>query len=60
MPLYNHAFDIAFAIPHSEDPNGEEITADQMRRAIIDRALKLDDDELLEAVGSPFDSFEEE
>jgi len=59
MPTYNHAFDIAFAIPHSSDPTGENVTAIEIRQAIYKRLNSLSDDELLEAVGLPFHTYEE-
>ncbi len=59
MITYNHAYDIAFAIPHSISKGGEDITPIMFREAIIKRLKDLDDDELVEAIGMPFDSYEE-
>ena len=60
MTKYNHAFDIAFSIT-SEHPTGEDITAEQAFNALIERARKAyASGELLEAMGAPFDTYEEE
>ena len=59
MSKYNHAFDIAFSIT-SEDPTGEDVTAEQMLDALISRAkTAYANGELLEAIGLPFDTYEE-
>lgn len=56
---YNHAYDIAFSL-ENEDPHGFA-TAAEVRAAIINRLVNLsDDNELLEAVGLPFDTYEVE
>lgn len=55
--LFNHAFDIAFSLETS-DPSGATTTARQFRDAILRRLDSLSDDELIEAVGLPFDSYE--
>jgi hypothetical protein len=53
---YNHAFDIAFSVV-SEHP---DVTAEQVREALIKRVIQAyDSGELLEAVGAPFDTYEE-
>ena len=57
---YNHAFDIAFRVV-SEHPTGEDVTAEQVREALIKRVIQAyDSGELLEAIGAPFDTYEEE
>lgn len=57
---YNHAFDIAFSLV-SEHPTGEDVTAEQVRDAIIARVHSAyASGELLEAVGAPFDTYEED
>jgi len=59
MKKYNHAFDIAFSIV-SAHPSGEDITAEQALDAIIERVKKAyASGELLEAMGAPFDTYEE-
>lgn len=59
MSKYNHAFDIAFSIT-SENPTGEDVTAEQVLEALINRAkTAYANGELLEAIGAPFDSYEE-
>lgn len=55
MPRYNHASDIAFSL-ESDHPEGDDITPQQFRHAILARLAALVDDELLEAVGTPFDT----
>lgn len=59
MDTYNHAFDIAFSMK-SNHPEGEDITPQQFRHAILARLAALVDDELMEAVGCPFDTYKEE
>lgn len=60
MPLYNHAFTIAYSLT-SKHPTGDDITQDQHLRALL---LRIEDlikcNEMLEAVGMPFDTYEEE
>ena len=56
---YNHAFDIAFSVI-SDTPNGEDITAEQFAAAIrkrVDELLACG--EMLEAIGAPFDTYEQ-
>ena len=55
---YNHAFDIAFAVSPSTDVEGEDITGKQFRAAIQERLDGLSDEELVEAIGAPFDTYE--
>ena len=57
-PKYNHAFDITFSLT-SECPTGDTVTGAQLREALMQRLLNLTDDELVEAAGMPFDSYEE-
>lgn len=57
MPRYDHAYTIAFSIK-SNHPEGEDITPQQFRHAILARLATVVDDELIEAVGIPFDSHE--
>jgi hypothetical protein len=57
---YNHAYDIAFSIV-SEHPTGDDVTAEQVLKAIITRANDAyASGELLEAIGLPFDTYEED
>lgn len=58
---YNHAFTIAFSVPGSKCPDGEDVTAEQMAAALQLRIKDLmANNEMLEAVGAPFDTFEED
>lgn len=52
---YNHAFTIAFALetPHP----GDSVPADDIRDALRRRLHELNDDELVEAVGMPFETY---
>lgn len=59
-PIYNHAFTVAFQLSGSTDKQGEDVTAEQMRDALRKRINTLmDAGEMLEAVGAPFDTYEE-
>lgn len=55
---YNHAYTIAFSVV-DEDPTGENVTAQSLRKALLARVASLSDDELIEAAGLPFDTYEE-
>jgi len=52
---YSHAFDIAFEVV--TDHAAARVTAREIRAALQRRVETLTDDELLEAVGLPFDSY---
>lgn len=54
--LTNHAFTFAFSID-STDPTGLHIPAPQLRTAILKALARIGDDELLENLGAPFDSY---
>lgn len=56
-PLFDHAMTIAFSL-RSEHPSGEDLTAQQIRNALFQRLTSLNDDELVEATGAPFDTYE--
>ena len=59
MPaIYNHAFDIAFTLL-SAHPRGDDVTAEMIRAALVERLRALSDEELIEAVGRPFDTYAE-
>lgn len=60
QPTYNHAFTLGFQIPGSSTDDGSDLTAEQVSAAITKRVADLmANNELLEAVGGPFDSFTE-
>lgn len=60
LPRYNHMFTVAFECT-SLDEDGEHITPDMLRRALLKRIINLDEDGAwLEAVGCPDDTYEEE
>ena len=54
---YNHMFDMAFSL-ESFDSDGDDVTASDIRLAIMRRLASLDDEELLEAIGMPLDTYE--
>jgi hypothetical protein len=61
MPKYNHAYTIAFSL-ESDDPEGNDVTAEMLRDALTKRMRGLDSStdsvEWIEATGAPFDTFE--
>ncbi len=58
MPKYNHAFDVAFSLV-SNDPDGNDITPDMLKAALLKRISDLDAaEEWKEACGSPWDTYE--
>ena len=57
MTSYDHAFTISFSV-RSDTPDASDITPAILRAAIVRRLASLPDDEMLEAVGEPFDSYE--
>jgi hypothetical protein len=60
MPRYNHAFDVAFSLV-SNDPEGLDVTPAMLRAALLRRIADLDaNDQWEEAVGAPFDTYEED
>ena len=57
---YNHAFSVCFSI-ESEDPEGRDLTAEQIRDAIMRRVrMAYENKELHEAIGAPYDTYEVE
>ena len=54
---YSHAFSIGFEIDSNHEW-GDDVTPAQLRAAIQRRLDDLQDDELREAVGEPFDTIE--
>lgn len=60
MTRYNHACDIAFEVV-SNSPDGIDFTAAMLKAALLQRIKNLDEsEEWLEAVGAPFESYEED
>jgi hypothetical protein len=55
---YNHAFDIAFEVISNND--GEHVTADELFEGLMYRVATLagNKEELIEACGLPFDTYE--
>ncbi|MFA7523382.1 MAG: hypothetical protein WCY71_10715 [Halothiobacillaceae bacterium] len=62
MKTYNHAYTVAFSVKGSTHPEGADVTPEQFEAALTARIRELNSnvDEWAEAVGLPFDSFEEE
>ena len=55
---FNHAFTIAFSL-ECDDPTGKHVTVTQLTEALCRRIADLiENDEMHEAVGMPFDTFE--
>ncbi|WP_075881831.1 hypothetical protein [Vreelandella massiliensis] len=59
MAVFNHLFSIAFSL-NSYAEDGNDITPAQIRRALLERLASVDDSELLEAIGAPEDTYEED
>ena len=60
MTTYNHAFTFAFEIGNSKDPEGNDLTPYTLRLQIISKLNAMSDEDLLENLGAPFDTHEEE
>ena len=58
MKKFNHMYSIAFIVVNGSE-DGEATTAAEIRRGILERLATATDDELLEAVGYPDDTYEE-
>lgn len=56
---YNHMYTIAFEVVNTS-PDGEETTAEEIREAVLKRVNSIPDSEVLEAVGGPDDTYEED
>jgi len=56
---YDNAFTIAFTIQGCRDPEGETVTPQEFREAILLRLASIDDQELIEAIGGAYDSVAE-
>lgn len=56
MTIYDHAFTIAFSL-RSCCPDGRDVSPGMIRTAILTRLASVGDEELLEAVGAPFDTY---
>ena len=54
---YNHALDIAFEVISNKE-DGSDITNDMLRTALTKRIKMIDDCDLIEACGAPFDTYE--
>ncbi|ARK07583.1 hypothetical protein LAV_00208 [Sphingobium phage Lacusarx] len=58
MVKYNHALDIGFEVI-SADANGEDITPEMLKTALLRRIDELDrEGTWIEATGKPFDTYE--
>jgi hypothetical protein len=54
---YNHAYTMGFSL-ESNHETGDDVTATQARTAITQYLNNLSDNELLENLGYPFDTYE--
>lgn len=60
MTTYNHAFTLAFEVGGSTCPDGSDVSPQRMYEALIERVNRLlAEGQMLEAVGAPFDTYEE-
>lgn len=50
MPRFNHAYDFAFEVI-SFDEYGEDVTPAMLRAALIERANRISDEEIIQACG---------
>lgn len=57
---YDNAFSISFTIQGCRDPEGDTVTPQEFREAILLRLASINDQELIEAIGGAYDSAEEE
>ena len=55
--FFNHAFSFAFSID-TADPTGEHIPVADLRAALVMKLAAISDTELLENLGTPFDTYE--
>ena len=55
---YNHAFDIAFEV--ESDNEGKDVTREELFEGLLKRlaSLIINEDEIVEACGMPFDTYE--
>lgn len=58
MKKYNHMYSFTFSLVNNS-PDGETTTPKEVREAIIKRLSTIDDDELMECMGYPEDTYEE-
>ncbi len=57
---YNHAYTVGFSVSGSKDETGKDVTQQQMAIALLRRiADLLENNEMYESVGLPFDTYEE-
>lgn len=59
VTTYNHAFTLGFSIGGSTHSTGEDITGQDIRHKLIKRLEGMSNEEILENVGAPFDTYEE-
>jgi hypothetical protein len=60
VTTYNHTYSIVFSISGSTHPEGDDLKSQELRSALLNRIHDLSDDELLEALGVPLESEEED
>lgn len=59
---YNHAFEIAFSLKGSKCRSALDVSAKELKQALLSRIADLEQNpnEFHEAVGAPFDTYEED
>lgn len=58
---FNHAYTIAFAVSGSKTEDGSDLTAEQFKPALLARIESIcRNDNWKEALGAPYDTYEEE
>ena len=58
---YNHAYTIAFEVPGSTHPKGDDVTNEMIVAALRARADSIEkEDNAIECCGAPFDTYEED
>lgn len=58
LKTYNHMYSFTFSVINNSH-DGEATTPKQVREAIMQRLCTIDDDELMECMGYPDDTYEE-
>jgi hypothetical protein len=57
MKRFNHAYDIAFSL-ESFTENATDVTPQDIRQALQKRIASMCDNELMQATGAPFNTYE--
>jgi len=61
ITTYNHMYTVAFEVPGSTDEAGDDVTTDDLRKAMLLRIISMDTDDIWkECIGGPEDTYEEQ